>query len=400
MGEHAAAWRPREAAAAWALLFASGVGASGFAPGPLTWPGSAVAWAALSGLLTTLVWFGLMRPARRVSSAWAWAFLVASVSGLVMSYLAWQPVVGPGADTAEALRRGAIELLHARSPWGVRTQFDNTLSPMLGGYVLAAPVAAFAGGMVFHQLAWLLGGLAVAVRAYGVHATAGIAVLFAASPWTRLLLPLQSDVWVTGLAAMLAGAWGWYCVSRDAERFTRIAFWASAVLFGVTMSYRFLTWAMIPPLVVALFCRHGWRRSLPWVAVAGLTTVILVLAPLVFDPDGYRAGTWAQSMNKVPVGVTKTETVLLIVAPTLVVLALTTWRSRTLSGVWGAATLTLMTLWLAMVLSGWLVTGQELSVSVGNYRTVAYNGMWLVMGLAALSSLTARPPPSGSTPLG
>lgn len=59
-----------------------------------------------------------------------------------------------------------------------------------------------------------------------------------------------------------------------------------------------------------------------------------------------------------------------------------------------------MTLWLAMVLSGWLVTGQELSVSVGNYRTVAYNGMWLVMGLAALSSLTARPPPSGSTPLG
>lgn len=372
-------WGWRDALAAWALFVASSYGCLAYVGRPLAWPGSPVPFLAFSVLVVGAAWALLSARARRLPRWSLWAGLAAVSVALVGWYARYEPSHAPYADNADALRLGVLQLLHGRSPYAVHTFLDGPITPMLGGFLLAAPFVVLGGSLFAQQIVWLLGAAAVWARAAGPRAALAAVALFAASPWARMALPYQSDTWISALGVAISGSLGWWALER--RRTGGAWWWATSALFGVALAYRFIFWIAVIPLGVALVRRFGWRRALAWLTPAGIVTVALAVAPVFFDLPGYREGPIGTGLSKANHDAVAGASII-VALMTLLVVGLGAWRARTLRNVWAATSAGLA----AMVATVCATKLPALGASAfSTYDTLAYNGAFLVLGLLALT---------------
>ncbi|QWZ09364.1 hypothetical protein KRR39_06200 [Nocardioides panacis] len=330
----------------------------------------------LTSVVAVLAVWAAAMSRRRLGARTALLALAVVVELFAAWYILWQPIYGPGSDNAEALELGVRQLAHLDNPWEVTTRFGNPLSPMLGGYLLAAPFVLVSGDVYAQPLVWMALLVFVLFRTAGVHATLAVSVLFLFSPHTRLWLPNQSDNWIVGVAVLLTSWWGLGALRRG----RRPAEWASALMFGVSLSYRFTLWVAVVPIAVFFVREFGIRRAFGWMYVAGATTAALCFGPLAFDAQTYLSGPFAAGVGKATSGGVSVGPWLVAVA-TLAVLAWRSARVRYWADVWSAVSITLAAMIAALAvtrLPGGVVA------AVASYETIAYNGTWLILGLVSL----------------
>ena len=304
---------------------------------------------------------------------------------LVAWYGYFAPTWAPGADHADALNRGAVQILHWEDPYSVTSKFGGPLSPMLGGFLLAMPFVVLFGGMYLQTIAWFVGGVCALYLTVGARAALAASSLFAFSAWSRMALPSQSDNWITAAGVVATGSLGHWALG---SRSTRATGWLvlSSILYGVALSYRFILWPTVLPLMVVLVRTYGWKRSLMWLSPAGLTTVFLVLLPFAVNARTYLDGPVAMGLQKGLRGDFPHPGVFVV----LVTVAATVWGSRkvkSLSGAWGMSALSMTCLLLAVAVTKYQMGFVGMT---SHYDTVAFSGAVLVFGATALVLPTAR----------
>lgn len=375
-------WGWRDAVAAFALLVVVNIGVPTYVAGPLTWPGARLTLPALA-LAVVVCWVACMSH-RRLPAWAAWAALALVVGVGIGWYIHFEPVWGPRSDNADALLQGVRQLLAGRDPYLAKTFLGGTLSPMLGGFLLALPIVVVFGGLYLQQIIWLLGSAAAMVKAVGPHAALMAAALFVASPWTRMALPNQSDNWITAAGVALFGSLGYHYA--DPKRPARAGFWLTSILFGVALVYRFIFWLAVIPLIVLFVRRYGWRRMWLWMTPAGIVTVALIVLPWFWDRQAYLDGPIAMALVKASRSSVPYASAIVAVV-TFVVLIVASTRVRSLAGAWGALTLALAAMVIVVALTKLPDEGWR---SIATYDTIAFNGGFLVLGLVSLALPTAR----------
>jgi hypothetical protein len=190
-------WTVRDVVTAVVLLFTSGAGVILYFPSVVTAPGSVVAYALLSVSAVLVAWvFCMSRGRLKLPDQAAICALTAVGMLFAAWYAEWFPDLRPGSDNAEALELGVRQLIGLDDPWAVYTHLGNPLSPMLGGFLVAAPFVLIPGGMYAQQLVWFAALMAFLVRTSGVHAAVMVSGLLLVSPHTRLAVPGGSDNWL------------------------------------------------------------------------------------------------------------------------------------------------------------------------------------------------------------
>ncbi len=140
------------------------------------------------------------------------------------------------------------------------------------------------------------------------------------------------------------------------------------------------------PLLVLFVRRFGVARAVRWYAPAGATAAVLVLGPLAVVPQTYLDGPPAMVLMKAQSGVAHSG--LIVAGVTVVVAALLSSRVRDLAGAWLAAAGALAAMTATVVATKAPALGWR--EAVGGYEAVAYNGAWLVLGLAGLAMTRER----------
>jgi len=384
-------WGLREAIAATGLLVASSVPTLQFITNQrLTGymrliPPTITSALVLDTLVAIFVWIFLMSRSKfRLPTVGVGVTLAIVAALTVRWYAKYEPIWGPGSDNADALERGAAQLLHLTDPYAVVSKLGGPLSPMLGGFLLALPIVVIFGNLYLQGVIWTLGGLAAIVRNYGVRAACAAAVIFAFSSWTRMAMPSQSDNWITAAAIVVTGSLGYVVTSRTSEARWLMA--VTAVLYGCALAYRFILWPTVLPLLVVFVRQTGWRRTLRWMVPAAVATVILVLIPFAVNAKNYVAGPIAMGVQKVNNGDFAFAPIFVVVVTT-VAFVLASLRVRSLAGAWGASALG-----MGAMFCGVAVTKFHLGFigAISTYDTVAFTGTWLVFGIVSLVIPTAR----------
>lgn len=382
-------WTLRDAVAAFALLYASGVGVIFYSPYSVTQPDSLPAYLLLCIAVGPVTWLACMSR-RRIADWLATCVLVAAAVAFSTWYGLWEPIIGPTSDNTDALVVGVNQLLGLHNPWGARTFLDNVPSPMLGGFILAAPFVLVPFGIFLQQLVWYVVLVGFILRTGGLHAAAMAAVLLFVTPWTRLAVPGGSDNWIVAVAVVLAGSWGYWAVRDDRGA---LEWWLSSLAFGVTMSYRFTIWIAVVPLLVLFWRRFGARAAIRWFVPAGLVTAVLVVGPLLVNAQAYLDGPVAVAVDKAQFD-TVAHSGAIVAVVTLLVVCAASSLVRDLAGAWLALTVGLVTLSAMVVLTKVPVVG--IHAALGTYESAAYVGAWLVTGLCGLAMRRETLTPRGS----
>lgn len=370
------AWTGGEILVATTLLVAAGTGAAVWRPYPLTPLASQVVSLVTGGAALVAAAYS-----HRLGRRGLVAALVFTVAFFVGWYLAFRPLYAPLSDNAEALEIGVRRLLAGRDPWAVETRFAHHPSPMLGGYLLAAPFVLLTGSVYGAQLGWMALLLGALWRWASPHAALVVGLLFTASAHTRLGVPNESDNWIVAVAVLLSAWWGWRVLHGGGM----LAWWASSAVFGVALSYRFILWVAVVPLAVFLVRDVGRARALRWMGVAGGVTVALSFGPLLWVPRTYLTGPVAMAADKVADQLPGARWVVAVLTVTALLWASS--RVRSWADVWAATALALAVMVGAVVLTR-LPAG--IPAAVASYETVAYNGTFLVLGLVSLALRRGR----------
>lgn len=217
-------WGWLEAVTAYLILIGTGVPTIWFlraavgTPQPFTalLPGSMSTYALSSAALVGFLWIGVMG---RSPAAIPEVFIVPILLVVTVCLVAWYgyfvPTWAPGSDNADALSRGAVQILRREDPYSVTSKFGGPLSPMLGGFLLAMPFVVFFGGMYLYGLAWFVGGVCALYGSVGARAAVAAVSLFAFSAWSRMALPSQSDNWITAAGVVAAGSLGHWALAKS-----------------------------------------------------------------------------------------------------------------------------------------------------------------------------------------
>lgn len=376
-------WGAPEVVGAFLMTSASGYGPIRYMQehGPdavdtVTWPGHPLWLVALAAgcvlLVSRLVMTGAHAKAPRAAPS---LLILLSALALTVSFMRYQPSWSVGSDRAEALDVGLRLLLAGENPYTGTTSLGNTLSPMLGGIILAAPIALVFGSLLLQGPIWLGVTTGSLAAAGGLQAAAAAAALLAASPAIRLELVTRSDGWVNAAALVVFGIAGYHAAlaTRNTTAAARawIALAVTAALFGLAMAYRFILAIAFLPVLVLLVRQAGRTAAVTWAAVSGTVATTLAVLPWLADPDRYAPLTKAGHADS-PLHPWWAEICALV--SVLVLIALSA-RVRTLPGAFAAAAAALLAL-LAMVAIG--------QGSVSGYVVVSFTGAWLVFGVAAL----------------
>jgi hypothetical protein len=364
-------WTRGEIVVASVLLAGAGSGVALWRPGVLGPIGSLVFSLVIAGVAV-----GIAASSHRLSPRDYVAGLLLVCTFFVAWYVQIQPYLGPTSDNAEALEIGVQQLVDGQDPWAVQTRLGGIPSPMLGGFLLAAPFVLVAGSVYWQQVVWMGLLLAALFRWEGPRTAFTVGLLFIASAHTRHWVPNQSDNWIVAVAVLLT-AWLGRRSLHNESSWGRII---TALLFGVALSYRFILWVAVVPLAVSLIREFGWARAARWLSTAGVVTLALSLGPLLVVPETYLAGPVAMASGKV--GNTLPGAPWIVAGLTLTVVAWASSRVRSWADVWAATAVSLAAMIAGLVIvrlpGGW-------KQAVATYETVAYNGTFLILGLVALA---------------
>lgn len=310
--------------------------------------------------------------------------ILGMIAVLALAYLMYARYVdhyAPLTDRATALQYGFEELLGGRNPYFRHTQLDNTISPMLGGILLAGPFVLISGTMYWQGLVWLALTMVFLAVLCGPRFGFAAGAVLLASPAIRLELSVQSDGWLNGAALAIFGTALYLLAGRiQRSRLWLTAAVAMSVVFALAVSYRFIYVVVALPLGVLIWRHFGVRALVVTALPAAVVSLGLILGPYLADPSVYAP------FEKVSLGATvKTIPHLpaLTAGACVLVAAVGAWRVRTIAGVWATMFAMSMTF---IVLTGW---GQR---EWYQYLTWAYNGATIVFGLFALV-LPVTPPP-------
>ena len=379
MTSHEWARPSRDALVAAVLVYTSGAVTLLYSPYDVA-PYSLSAWAVLCVVAVALIWATCMSEPRFLLPDWvAVGALAASSMAFATWYAVWQPVMGPQSDNADALVVGVRQIIDLHNPWEALTFLDNVPSPMMGGYIIAAPFVLAPYGMYLQPLVWFVVLTGFVVRVAGVHAAVMVTCLLVVSPWTRTAAPSGSDHWFMALAVVLAGSWGFWVLLENRATWQWVV---SSLALGVALSYRFHVWIVVIPLLTLFMRRFGVGRAVLWFAPAGLVTAVLVLGPLLVNAEAYLRGPVAVAIDKAQED-TVDHSGIIVAAVTLAVTVAATWWVRELPGAWMAATVGLGTMSAMVIVTKVSVVGWR--EAAGSYEAAAYSGAWLVFGLCALA---------------
>lgn len=388
-------WRPWEVvlvALAYAFLSWLPVGYRGrggdipAAMGAMGWPFWTIPGSILLSLAAFVAgWFLMGLPQRR----WAVPLYVVGMAlclyATLLVYNHYGPHFAPLSDRATALQYGFEELRAGHNPYYRHTQLDNTISPMLGGIILAGPFVLAHGDLWWQGMIWL--GIVMAFLSWLCGARTGLVAgaLLVFSPAIRFEVSIQSDGWINGAALAVSGTLLYLLAGRyRRSRWWTAAYVAAALFFALAFSYRFIYAVIALPLGVLLWRHYGLRAMLTAAVPAGVASAVLIFGPYLADPTVYAPFT------KASLGTSETTVPGLPLITAIACVAITlvgTLLMRSLAGVWG--TMFAVSL-VFVVLTGW---GQH---AWYQYLTYAYNGAALIFVLFALS-LPLRPPPDAAT---
>lgn len=273
-------WTRSDVIAAVSLLVFTGVGLAQRQVGLPIGLAAIIAWSAV--VVAVVHWALLGAQGSRLSQRVLVAVLVGGVVLLAVVNLLVPEAVDLRADRDDALDLAAAELVAGRDPWAVSTHIhpSHHPSPALGGVLLAAPFALVLGDSSWQNLAWVVLGVVLLVRVAGWGPAAAGVALVVSSPafWNEWVF--QSDLLVLGLKFVIVLLWGLRAMAGSGW----LALVVSAVLFGTVLADRFLFLAFAVVVAAVALRRVPWRRSLPWLTIAGATSVGLFLLPLAWAP--------------------------------------------------------------------------------------------------------------------
>lgn len=340
-------------------------------------------------ILSCWLGFMVMGESGLVWSGWAvHTALVLILVGLIAWYFAFAPAWAPGSDNADALERGVTQILIGQDPYWAVTKFDNTLSPMLGGILIALPFVVMFGSTYLMTPLAIFAGVSGLYRWAGPRAALTALAIFASSVWTRLALPSQSDNWLTSAAIVAAACFGYWAIGR------RGIWWEllSAASYGLAMSYRLLLWPTALPLLICFVRLFGWRRTWRWMLVAGLTAAVLIGLPFALDAQAYLDGPWIHGLEKAGRS-TVPYAALLVGVVGVIGTVLASIRVKSLAGAWGASAASVGSVLFTVALTKWTLGPSGM---FSTYDTVAYTGTWLVFAAMALVLPRTRDSAGGS----
>lgn len=384
-------WTRTDMLAAACVTVAAGIPPIGYityklptAVDTVTWPAS-IPGLILLGTVTSLVLgLGVMNGRPGLPSRAAIAYGGAVLLLLLITWVRYEPDMSRGSDRADALEVGVRLLLQGDNPYLGLTSLGNTLSPMMGGILLAVPLVLLFGSLTVQGPLWLVGIVAALGRASGWSAALAGFVMLAVNPAIRLELVTLSDGWINAAAIVLAGSAGFAAAARAGiTRWGWHLLVAASVLSGLTLAYRFIFAFAFIPMVIVIGRNRGPAVARVWAAVTGGTAVLVAVVPWLADPHHYAPFTKAGHASSPLIpgwGV-------LCALVTLAVLLRMCRTVRTPTDAWAATAVSLAVL---LFLVG---IGQG---SLNSYQTAAFCGSLLVFAVAALTlpriGVVAPPP--------
>lgn len=386
-------WRVSDAALAALAVFASGAGVIYFlgdylgggvprVEGLPAWPWSAWGYLVAVVAAVAIVWPLAMSATRfRLPSFWAAAVLTLAVSVILAYYTLLYPIWGghQGSDSADALELGVRRLLDGLNPYGGVTYLGNPLSPMIGGFLLAAPFVILLGSVALQAIVWLYATILFVARVAGPSGAAAFSVLLFLSPSFRLALVTESDHLVIAAVLLLSGSVGFLASSRDGRRW-QVLLVASGIVFSLAMADRFVYLPVAVPLAVLVWRTRPRARAVTWIAVVATSTLALILLPFLGDRDAYLRGPVLTGLNHGQRG--DLLVTLALAVGVLGLLAFLSWRTRTLAGAWLASAAYVAALFLGVGLAG--AADRGLYAGLTSPEATVYNGAWLILALAGL----------------
>ena len=372
-------WGVRDAAACWLLLLTTGFSYGLWHPWPeVIWPAPRVPFVLWTAVVVLVVWaVCFSRWSHRIPRWVTIAGAVAVLLHFVAYDLGLRATRAQGADNTEALEIGARALLHLHDPYGFSTHTGNPVGPLLGGLILSVPLLVLMKSLFLQLTVAWAGSVALAEHVVP-RAGFAVALLVAASPWSRGALPYLNDNGLTALLVVLAGAWGYHLAKRDAGRLLQLGW---TVVMACALDYRWTMWAIAVPYGVLFLRRFGLRRALEWLVPVLIGTVALFVAPMFFPSGGYLDRTMPTLLahSEGPGGTW--GTVVPAVA-TLVALGVSSVLVRSLRHVWASMSVTLL-VFLSSLSAFWL-PGSTLKDAFYRYEFYWYLGWPIVFGIAYL----------------
>lgn len=221
------------------------------------------------------------------------------LAALLAAFLALYPLAksgrfGKGSDRDDALNRGAHALVQGENPYAERTYLGNTLSPLPGALLLAAPFA-LAGNSAWQDLFWSAVLLALALA---LLRDARAALLFMLAAFFVGVAPLHelatggdllaNAVYVLAASLLLV----WSCEARPGSRPLQLL---SAAALGLCLSSRANHLLSMIAVAPALARATSMRRAALLAAVALAVFALLTGGAWLADPALFRAGPAANS---------------------------------------------------------------------------------------------------------
>ncbi len=344
----------------------------------------------LSYLATALI-FSLsiffMGPFRRYASNKVGVFMcLATLTGIYFFYYTQLPIWRSGSDSASALVNGFEALLSGSSPYSVTSHLGNPLTPLLGGFIGAAPFILITDSVDTRGLFWVTSALIIVAGKKNWRSAAGMAIFIALSPNFRGSLAAQNDFFVIACEIIVITllAFDYMNNTRRSPSYVVVNV-LMAVCLGIVLADRFIFWPVLLPILVMICLRKGIFIGLIWLVCASGTLLALTLAPFIWGADDYLAGPFAVGLSKASSGVGHSAP--LIVASVALLIAITgSIVMRTNAHMFLTMSLTLFSM---ILVNGLLLAASEgfiraFAYAGESYETVAYNGSWLFFGLAAL----------------
>ena len=370
-------WARPDAVAAGMLLLLAAAGLAqrqlGLVPGLVT----VAAWSAV--VVAVVRWALLSAGGPRIPVTAITALLTAGLVALAAVNLLVPESVDLRADRDDALDLAAAELMGGRDPWAVSTHIHPTHhpSPGLGGVLLAAPFALGLGDSSWQNVFWLMIAVVLLVRVAGwAPALAGAALVWSSPTfWNEWIF--QSDLLVLGIKFVVAGLWGLHAMARS-QWPARVL---SALLFGLVLADRFLFLCFALLIAAVALRRIPWRRCVPWLVLAAITALALLIAPLAWAPAYLDQMTLNLAKGSEAAGGAATFAGPALGVVLLVLALVSGLRSRQDIEVMGAAAL------LCAVVVGWQVLLYSWSAGAPTFDgtlAVAYTPLMLITGVAAL----------------
>lgn len=337
--------------------------------------------AVVSGALAVVLvvwWLTMSDAGLRIPVAWSLGLLIAFWAGLVVVNVMIPDAVDVRADRDDALDLASMELVAGRDPWAVSTQIHETHhpSPALGGILLAAPFRLILGDSSWQNVAWLGIGLFLLVRCVAPAAGIGAVLLLAASPtfWSEWVY--QSDLLTLGVKFAIAMLWGLHAMRAGGW----VPFVLSALLFALVLADRFifLAFALLMAMVALRWVPR--QRAVPWLALSGLATGMLLVVPWVLAP-GYREQMILNVAKGSEAGDVVPNAGVVLGIAMLVIAGVAGLLARDDAALLGSAALVtaLVVAWQILLYS--LTAG---ALQTGGSLAVAYTGIMLVLGIGYL----------------